>query len=102
MYFCIKFCFKINISVFSGINATIFAYGATGSGKTYTLTGSQTKYEERGLIPRTIEYLFQLVTNVNFHIPTKCNILVQIKSLIIFILENEQLHVLHIIFGDLQ
>ncbi|XP_065172752.1 kinesin-like protein KIF6, partial [Atheta coriaria] len=49
--------------VFSGINATIFAYGATGSGKTYTLTGSQTKYEERGLIPRTIEYLFQLVTN---------------------------------------
>ena len=28
--------------VLNGYNATVFAYGATGAGKTYTMTGSQT------------------------------------------------------------
>eukprot|EP00927_Polykrikos_kofoidii_P056922 TRINITY_DN51010_c0_g1_i1.p1 TRINITY_DN51010_c0_g1~~TRINITY_DN51010_c0_g1_i1.p1 ORF type:complete len:861 (+),score=182.55 TRINITY_DN51010_c0_g1_i1:264-2846(+) len=45
--------------VLNGINGTIFAYGMTGSGKTYTITGSADRYEDRGLIPRTISYLFQ-------------------------------------------
>ncbi|CAH8430792.1 unnamed protein product [Heterobilharzia americana] len=41
-----------------GYNGTIFAYGQTGSGKTYTITGGTEKYSERGIIPRTIAYLF--------------------------------------------
>ena len=54
-------------SVFEGYNSTIFAYGQTGAGKTYTMLGKgiseegnsfQTDNEDRGLQPRCIEYLF--------------------------------------------
>lgn len=45
--------------VMEGINGTIFAYGQTGSGKTFTITGGAERYEDRGLIPRTIAYIFE-------------------------------------------
>eukprot|EP00928_Gymnodinium_smaydae_P044988 TRINITY_DN3002_c0_g1_i1.p1 TRINITY_DN3002_c0_g1~~TRINITY_DN3002_c0_g1_i1.p1 ORF type:complete len:285 (+),score=73.61 TRINITY_DN3002_c0_g1_i1:111-965(+) len=45
--------------VLNGINGTIFAYGQTGSGKTFTITGAADRYEDRGLIPRTISYMFR-------------------------------------------
>eukprot|EP00929_Paragymnodinium_shiwhaense_P076615 TRINITY_DN39414_c0_g1_i1.p1 TRINITY_DN39414_c0_g1~~TRINITY_DN39414_c0_g1_i1.p1 ORF type:complete len:872 (+),score=222.76 TRINITY_DN39414_c0_g1_i1:87-2702(+) len=45
--------------VLNGINGTIFAYGQTGSGKTFTITGAADRYEDRGLIPRTISYIFR-------------------------------------------
>ncbi|KAK9709795.1 Kinesin motor domain [Popillia japonica] len=48
-------------SVFNGFNGTIFAYGQTGSGKTYAITGSPDEYEDRGILPRTIEQIFQYV-----------------------------------------
>lgn len=38
-----------------GYNATIFAYGMTGSGKTFTMSGTE---EEQGIIPLSISYLF--------------------------------------------
>ena len=38
-----------------GYNSTCFAYGATGSGKTFTMTGS---HESPGVIPLTIDALF--------------------------------------------
>lgn len=44
--------------VLSGLNGTIFAYGQTGSGKTFTITGGPSSYEDRGLIPRTLAYMF--------------------------------------------
>ena len=40
-----------------GYNGTIFAYGQTGSGKTFTMSGGD-KWEERGIIPRVLSYLF--------------------------------------------
>lgn len=43
----------------AGYNGTIFAYGQTGSGKTYTMTGSRANFQERGIIPRTLSYIFQ-------------------------------------------
>ena len=46
-------------SAFSGYNSTIFAYGQTGSGKTFTITGGAEKYKDRGIIPRTLEYIFK-------------------------------------------
>jgi len=49
--------------VLQGINGTIFAYGQTGSGKTFTITGGAERYEDRGLIPRTIAYLFEEFKN---------------------------------------
>ena len=42
-----------------GYNATIFAYGQTGSGKTFTITGGAERYADRGLIPRTLQYIFK-------------------------------------------
>ena len=45
-------------SVLEGYNGTIFAYGQTGSGKTYTITGGAEKYQDRGIIPRSISYIF--------------------------------------------
>ncbi|KAF9180639.1 Kinesin-like protein kif15 [Haplosporangium sp. Z 767] len=49
-----------------GYNGTIFAYGQTGSGKTYTMQGPSTmtsvgNHKERGIIPRCLEYLFELI-----------------------------------------
>ena len=45
-------------SVLEGYNGTIFAYGQTGSGKTFTITGGDAKYQDRGIIPRSISYIF--------------------------------------------
>lgn len=39
----------------TGFNATIFAYGMTGSGKTFTMSGNE---QELGLIPLSVSYLF--------------------------------------------
>ncbi|XP_071963656.1 kinesin-like protein KIF6 [Antedon mediterranea] len=46
-----------------GYNGTIFAYGQTGSGKTFTITGGAEKYADRGIIPRSLSYLFQEYQN---------------------------------------
>ena len=45
-------------NVLEGFNSTIFAYGATGSGKTFTITGADDSMAKRGLIPRTLESFF--------------------------------------------
>ena len=46
-------------SALQGFNSTIFAYGQTGSGKTFTMTGGAERYEDRGLIPRSLSYIYQ-------------------------------------------
>lgn len=47
-------------SCLQGYNATILAYGQTGTGKTYTMEGCQGSgmFERRGVIPRAIEQIF--------------------------------------------
>jgi len=47
-------------SALQGYNATIFAYGQTGTGKTFTMEGfsDQSGVEARGIIPRAIEQIF--------------------------------------------
>ncbi|KAI9143509.1 P-loop containing nucleoside triphosphate hydrolase protein [Paraphysoderma sedebokerense] len=47
------------LSVLEGYNGTIFAYGQTGSGKTFTITGGADKYADRGLIPRTVQFIYK-------------------------------------------
>uniref|UniRef100_A0A8C9YNJ5 Kinesin family member 6 n=1 Tax=Sander lucioperca TaxID=283035 RepID=A0A8C9YNJ5_SANLU len=49
-------------SVLAGYNGTIFAYGQTGSGKTFTITGGAERYSDRGIIPRTLSYLYECFT----------------------------------------
>ncbi|CDI75582.1 kinesin motor domain-containing protein, putative [Eimeria praecox] len=46
-----------------GINGTIFAYGQTGTGKTYTITGAAEAFELRGIIPRALAHVFDFVAN---------------------------------------
>ncbi|XP_029048599.1 kinesin-like protein KIF3B [Osmia bicornis bicornis] len=45
-------------SVLDGFNGTIFAYGQTGTGKTYTMEGLKSDHERRGVIPRSFEHIF--------------------------------------------
>ncbi|TMW66405.1 hypothetical protein Poli38472_004170 [Pythium oligandrum] len=43
--------------VLEGINTTVFAYGATGTGKTFTMEGSK---RNLGMIPRAVKRLFEV------------------------------------------
>uniref|UniRef100_A0A0D3G8K9 Kinesin-like protein n=1 Tax=Oryza barthii TaxID=65489 RepID=A0A0D3G8K9_9ORYZ len=45
--------------IFEGTNATVFAYGATGSGKTYTMQGTE---DLPGLIPLAVSTVLALCT----------------------------------------
>ncbi|KAJ3390452.1 Kinesin- protein 6 [Entophlyctis sp. JEL0112] len=47
------------LSAMEGYNGTIFAYGQTGSGKTFTITGGAERYSDRGIIPRTLQFIFK-------------------------------------------
>ncbi|XP_037298933.1 kinesin-like protein KIF3A [Manduca sexta] len=44
--------------VLKGYNGTIFAYGQTGTGKTYTMAGSNSAPELRGIIPNSFAHIF--------------------------------------------
>lgn len=44
-------------TLFKGYNATVFCYGVTGSGKTFTMQGSDQHY---GLIPLTVQRLLEM------------------------------------------
>ncbi|XP_033752540.1 kinesin-II 95 kDa subunit-like [Pecten maximus] len=49
-------------SVIEGFNGTIFAYGQTGTGKTYTMQGDKNNAEKRGVIPNSFEHIFQHIS----------------------------------------
>ncbi|KAH7433745.1 hypothetical protein KP509_07G083600 [Ceratopteris richardii] len=46
-------------SALDGYKVCIFAYGQTGSGKTYTMLGNPDDIEEKGVIPRSLEQIFE-------------------------------------------
>ncbi|KAK0601440.1 hypothetical protein LWI29_024286 [Acer saccharum] len=46
-------------SALDGYKVCIFAYGQTGSGKTYTMMGKPGQPDQKGLIPRSLEQIFQ-------------------------------------------
>ena len=51
----------------SGYNGTIFAYGQTGAGKTFTINGPDDglqctgQYDLRGILPRCVEFIFTCI-----------------------------------------
>ena len=49
--------FLVN-SVLGGFNGTIFAYGQTGTGKTFTMEGVRTDENLKGVIPRSFDHIF--------------------------------------------
>lgn len=50
----------MNLSV-SGYNVTILAYGQTGSGKTYTMGTNYAINNNKGIIPRAVDDIFETV-----------------------------------------
>ena len=46
-----------------GYSGTVMAFGQTGAGKTYTITGPGQSYRHRGLLPRLIHGLYQEIEN---------------------------------------
>lgn len=46
--------------VISGFNSTVFAYGQTSSGKTFTMRGTP---NEPGIVPLSVHDIFQLIEN---------------------------------------
>lgn len=44
-----------------GYNGTIFAYGQTGTGKTFTMEGVSDKADLKGIIPRSIDWIFNSI-----------------------------------------
>ncbi|XP_037551151.1 kinesin family member 3Cb [Nematolebias whitei] len=49
-------------SVLQGFNGTIFAYGQTGTGKTYTMQGLSSDPEKRGVIPNSFQHIFTQIS----------------------------------------
>ena len=43
----------------TGSIGTIMAYGQTGAGKTFTMTGTTENFKHRGIIPRAISNIFR-------------------------------------------
>ena len=52
-------CYQLIESVIDGFNGTIFAYGQTGCGKTWTMQGLSHPPELRGVIPNSFDHIFQ-------------------------------------------
>lgn len=57
--------------VLDGFNATVFAYGQSGSGKTHTMTGVMNNEELEGVIPRCVSHIFSSVKEKKTTEPNK-------------------------------
>jgi kinesin family protein 3/17 len=71
-------------SALQGYNATIFAYGQTGTGKTFTMEGYNSagaNVEARGIIPRAIEQIFG---HIQTHVSRSMRFLVRASYLQIY------------------
>ncbi|KAI4356474.1 hypothetical protein L6164_000496 [Bauhinia variegata] len=85
--------------IFNGCNATVFAYGATGSGKTYTMQGTE---EQPGLMPLAVSMVLSICQNTGStaHISyyevymDRCYDLLKVKAKEISILDDKdgQIH----------
>eukprot|EP01147_Barroeca_monosierra_P000577 gene577-3894_t len=53
--------FPLIENVLEGYNGTVFAYGQTGCGKSFTMEGIPNPPEHRGITPRSFEHIFQEV-----------------------------------------
>ncbi len=55
--------FSLVDSVLDGYNGTIFAYGQTGCGKTFTMIGNPDSESQKGIIPRTFSQIITVTKN---------------------------------------
>lgn len=62
-------CFPLVDGVLEGYNGTVFAYGQTGCGKSFSMQGITDPPTQRGVIPRAFEHIFdaiQVAENAKF------------------------------------
>ncbi|RNF11594.1 putative OSM3-like kinesin [Trypanosoma conorhini] len=52
-------------AVLQGYNATVFAYGQSGSGKTHTMTGKLSEPQLWGMMPQVVNFLFNEVKKLS-------------------------------------
>ena len=55
---------NIITDVVEGYNGTIFCYGQTGTGKTFTMTGIENDQEYSGIMPRSFEDVYLLTSSL--------------------------------------
>ncbi len=53
--------FSLVESVVEGYNGTIFAYGQTGCGKTWTMMGDPASDTLKGVVPRTFQHIMNII-----------------------------------------
>ncbi|RWS29990.1 osmotic avoidance abnormal protein 3-like protein [Leptotrombidium deliense] len=58
--------FPLVESVTEGYNGTVFAYGQTGCGKSFTMQGVSSPASQRGIIPRSFEHIFEAISTTEF------------------------------------
>eukprot|EP00268_Persea_americana_P003283 TRINITY_DN10990_c0_g2_i5.p1 TRINITY_DN10990_c0_g2~~TRINITY_DN10990_c0_g2_i5.p1 ORF type:complete len:218 (-),score=34.52 TRINITY_DN10990_c0_g2_i5:771-1424(-) len=77
--------------VVQGLNATIFAYGSTGSGKTYTMAGTQ---KDPGLMVLSLHTIFDLIkkNNTSDSFEVTCSYLEVYNEVIYDLLEKSTGH----------
>lgn len=66
-----QYIMPLTDSVLDGFNATVFAYGQSGSGKTHTMTGVMGNDAMEGVIPRCFKYIFESVKKMKEETPGK-------------------------------
>lgn len=54
-------CFSLVSGVLEGYNGTVFAYGQTGCGKSFTMMGVEDPPDNQGIIPRAFGHIFDHV-----------------------------------------
>ena len=52
----------ISVCMYIGYNGTIFAYGQTGCGKSYTMVGVEDPASQVGVIPRAFDHIFDAIS----------------------------------------
>jgi len=84
-------------SALDGYRVAIFAYGQTGGGKTYTMDGpapmSEASGESRGVIPRTVDLIFQEVQELSskgWSFEVRCTLLEVYNESVFDILASRQ------------
>jgi len=76
-------------SCMQGYNSCLFAYGQTGSGKTHTVLGNENPPENRGLLPRIVEALFEEIELAKMDATEKNEFSTSVSYLEIY---NETIH----------
>jgi kinesin family protein 5 len=60
--------------IFKGYNGTIFAYGQTGAGKTFSMMGVLGDEQLRGIIPRSMRLIFETIENAPLEVTFKVSV----------------------------